>query len=449
MKKIKDLPESSFLKLFLFLFGCAFLLAAVVVPDRAHIFLGMEQILSQPCKVPTNYFAVGGFSATFFNMGLVCLMCLGLYVVFKAELNNTATLAVILTTGFGSWGIHIQNIWPTIWGTMLYCRVHKKPMKNYVSAMLFTTGIAPLITDLLIRHPFDTVMGHSARGLLMAVVVGMVSGFFVPAGLSHAPNVHKGYNLYNAALPVGMAAFMLQAILFNTMGIELPSAPPAATLKIASHIIANTFCGILFGLAILAALAMGCSPKKYWAFVSSRKHAPSVTGLYGNDVFLMNFGVFGLFILGYYNLVGATFNGATFGVMFCMLSTCNSGSHPLNAWPMLLGYVAASAVMEHISGLAGGNFTYVINAQSILIGACYSNGMTPIVDKYGPVLGFVAGVLHFLLVTSVPLLHGGYCLYNGGLTAAFICLMLMPTAEELIPTREQRRLKRAQKKSKV
>ena len=162
----------------------------------------------------------------------------------------------------------------------------------------------------------------------------------------------------------------------------------------------------------------------------------------------MNFGVFGLFILGYYNLVGASFNGATFGVMFCMLSTCNSGSHPLNAWPMLLGYMVASPLMHWLSRLVGGHFIYVINTQSILIGACYSNGMTPIVDKYGPGLGFLSGILHFLLVTSVPLLHGGYCLYNGGLTAAFICLILMPTAEELLPTREQRRLRKAEKAAK-
>lgn len=195
MKKIRDLPESSFLKLFFCFFAAAFLLAAVIAPDRAQIFTGMEQILSQPCKVPTNYFAVAGYSATFFNMGLVCLMCFGLYLAFRAELNNTATMAIILTTGFGSWGINIQNIWPTIWGTMLFCIVKRKPMREYVSTMLFTTGIAPLITDLLIRHPFDSVVGYSGKGLLLAIAVGVVSGFFVPAGLSHSPSVHKGYNL--------------------------------------------------------------------------------------------------------------------------------------------------------------------------------------------------------------------------------------------------------------
>ena len=446
MKKIKNLPENNFLILFFLLFSLAFLIASLVAPDRAFLFEGMEQILTQPCKIPTNYFAVGGYSATFFNMGLVSLACLGLYRIFRAELNNVATLAMMLTVGFGSWGIDILNIWPTVFGTMLYCVVKKRPMKNYVSAMLFTTGIAPLISDLLTRYPYETTVGFTPQGAVLAIVVGLVSGFFIPAGLTHAPNVHKGYNLYNAALPVGMGAFILQAILFTTLGVKLPGAPAAETLKVASRFGANLFCCVLFGLAIVAALAMGCIPKAYWGFISNKKRNMSITAGFGNDMFLMNFGVFGLFILSYYNLVGATFNGATFGVMFCMLCTCNSGSHPLNAWPMLLGYMVASPIMSHFSGVAGGNFAYAINAQAILIGACYSNGMTPIVDKYGPLVGFFAGILHFLLVTSVPALHGGYCLYNGGLTAAFICLLLMPTVEDLLPTREQRLQNRNDKK---
>ena len=72
-------------------------------------------------------------------------------------------------------------------------------------------------------------------------------------------------------------------------------------------------------------------------------------------------------------------------------------------------------------------------------------GFNPLTDL-APVAQTSWGQL--LLVTSVPLLHGGYCLYNGGLTAAFICLILMPTAEELLPTRKQRRLRKAEKAAK-
>lgn len=70
--------------------------------------------------------------------------------------------------------------------------------------------------------------------------------------------------------------------------------------------------------------------------------------------------------------------------------------------------------------MAGGNFTFVINAQAIAVGLCFANGLSPITSKYGWFWGMVAAVMHYFLVTSVPNLHGGFCLYNGGFTAAVI-----------------------------
>ena len=111
MKKISNLPEDKFLKLFFALWSTAFLIAACCMPDRGTMFTGLWQILSQPSKVSTNYFAVGGYAATFLNMGLVGLLCLGLYCLPGAVATNASTLAFILTVGFCSWGINILNIW--------------------------------------------------------------------------------------------------------------------------------------------------------------------------------------------------------------------------------------------------------------------------------------------------------------------------------------------------
>ena len=76
MKKIKNLSEANFLKLlFAFLSAC-FLIAAVCMPDRSTMFSGLWNILSQPSKISANYFAMGGYAATFLNMGLVALISL-------------------------------------------------------------------------------------------------------------------------------------------------------------------------------------------------------------------------------------------------------------------------------------------------------------------------------------------------------------------------------------
>ena len=447
MNKLKNLSEGSFLKLlFAFLTG-AFLIGAVCMPDRGQMFTGLWQILSQPSKVSTNYFAVGGYAATFLNMGLVALISLGLFVVCKGTPNNVSTLAFILTLGFGSWGINILNIWPTILGVVIYGMIKKEKMGSLVNAMLFSTGIAPLITDLLIRYPHAEVVGFNLPGLLVALLVGFVIGFFLPAGLAHSPKVHKGFDLYSAALPIGMTAFFLQATLFKTMGVALPAAPSADTLQVASPLIVNIFCCTVFGLCIVFAFLLGCKPKDYWRLLSDPATVNNFSSTYGNATFLMNVGVYGLFILGYYNLVGATFNGVTFGIIFCMLACCNSGSHPGNVWPIMLGYVVSSFVFGWLSQLAGGTFTGAVNAQAICVGLCYANGLSPIADKYGWRYGFIASVMHYLLVTSVPTLHGGYCLYNGGFTAALICLILVPELERFFKTKDERKEARLAKKN--
>ena len=439
MKKIKNLSESDFLKLFFAFFTLVFLVAAVCMGDRGSMFTGLWQIMSQPSKISTNYFAVGGYAATFLNMGLVSAICLLLFLVFKGTLTNVSNLAIILTVGFASWGINILNIWPSIFGVMIYGFVKKEKLGSLVNAMLFSTGIAPLITDLMIRYPNAEAVGFNLEGILIALAVGFVIGFFLPAGLANSPKVHKGFDLYSAALPVGMTAFLLNATLYKTLGVALPAAPAAESLQVASRLTVNVFCCILFGLCIVFAFVLGCRPKDYWRLLIDPDLVTNFSSTYGNSVYLMNVGVFGLFILGYYNLIGASFNGVTFGIIFCMLATCNSGSHPGNVWPIMLGYIVASAVCGWISSLVGGNFAFAVNAQAICVGLCYANGLSPIADKYGWKFGFLAAVLHYLLVTSVPSLHGGFCLYNGGFTAALICIILVPELERFARTKDERK----------
>ena len=446
MKKLNKMSEGDFLKLFFAFISAAFVVAAFFMPDRAEMFPGLWKILSQPSKISANYFAIGGYAATFLNMGLVGLVGLLLFIVFKGTPNNASTLALVLTVGFGSWGINVLNMWFSMLGVLLYGLVKKEKLGGLVNAMLFSTGIAPLITDLLIRYPSAEYIGFNWLGLGLAVLVGLVIGFFLPAGLAYSPKVHKGFDLYSAALPIGMTAFFLNATLFKTMGVALPKALSdidPTTMQVASQSTANIFCCIVFGLCVVGAFAMGCKPKDYWNLLKDPNLVTNFTSTYGNATFLMNVGVFGLFILGYYNAVGATFNGITFGIIFCMLSTCNSGSHPGNVWPIMLGYVAASTVFGWIAPLLGGPFTLGINAQAICVGLCYANGLSPIADKYGWKYGFLAAGMHYLLVTSVPNLHGGFCLYNGGFTAALICMILVPELERFTKTKDERKALKA------
>ena len=450
MKKLNNLSESSFLKLFFLFVSLCFVVAAFIMPDRSTAFSGFYKILTSTCKVSTNYFALGGYAATFLNMGLVGLFCWALCWLPGAKAVNVTNFGFLLTVGFGAWGINPLNMIPTILGVLLYALVKKEKAGSLVNAMMFSTGIAPLISDLLLRYPNTEMVGFNPLGLGLALFVGLVIGFFLPAGLAFAPNVHKGFNLYSAAVPVGMTAFFLRTVLYNVMlGKKIGDVSALSSmgaLDVQSWPATNIFCFVLFGLCILFALLMGCKPKDYWNLLKDSGFGANFATKYGNAPFLMNVGVFGLMIVAYFNLAGLidgkeVWTGMTFGIVFCMLCTCDSGSHPGNVWPIMAGYMVASFLFGWIFKLLGGEtYSLTIGAQAILIGLCYANGLSPIAGKYGWPLGMLASGLHYLLVTAVPDMHGGFCLYNGGFTAALICLMFVPQLEKFCKTKEERAL---------
>ncbi|MBQ7871618.1 MAG: DUF1576 domain-containing protein [Oscillospiraceae bacterium] len=143
MKKINNLPQERFLRLFFAFISLCFLVAAPFMPDRANMFSGLWKILTGTCKISTNYFALGGFAATFLNMGLVGLLCTALCFLPGAKPNNVSTLGVLLTIGFASWGMNLLNMIPTMLGVCLFCLVKKEKLGSMSNAMMYSTGIAP------------------------------------------------------------------------------------------------------------------------------------------------------------------------------------------------------------------------------------------------------------------------------------------------------------------
>ena len=455
MKKLNQWQEAKFLRLFFACLSVCFLIAAFCMPDRSTMFTGLWKLLSGTCKISTNYFAQGGYAATFLNMGLVGVICTALVCLPGAKPNNVTTLGVILTIGFGSWGINPLNMVPTVLGVCLYALVKKEKLGAVSNAMLYSTGIAPLISDLLFRYPGTEYIGFNGLGIALAIFIGLVIGFFLPAGMAHAPNIHKGYDHYSAAVPIGFTAFFLRSALYTVLlGQKTSELSTMAALDVASWMNTNIFCLVLFALCIVFALLMGCTPRDYWNLMKDSGHGVCFSTKYGNATFLMNVGVFGLMILGYFNLAGAldgrnVWTGMTFGIVFCMLSTCNSGSHPRNVLPIMLGYIISSYLFAWLGKLLGNDsFALTIGNQSILIGLCYANGLSPITGKYGWGYGMLAAGLHYLLVTAVPDMHGGFCLYNGGFTAALICLLFVPQLERFCRTKEERKAAKLEKAAK-
>ena len=426
------------------------LLAAVISAilyrwSASDVFAGLGRICTQSGQTVKSYFdsSYGGFGGTFLNAALVCAVCLGIYCLPGSKPDGVSVLAFFLTAGFCFWGTTILNIWFSFAGVLLYCLVMKKKPGAMANAFLFSTGLAPLITEMLFRYPGEAWHGFTGLGIVLALAVGIFIGFIFPAVLPHSPQMHKGYDLYNAAVPIGLIAFFLRSLLYK---IFTPAPPASENIGLADSFVPVSvgFCLVVFALAVVWGLALG-GGKDYGRLLRDSGYNVDYGAKYGSGAAILNFGVYGLFIVLYYLLVGAKWNAATLGCVFCMVCCCYKGSHPANVWPIMVGYVAASYAAKFVCGLTGAEHTLMANAQAIVIGLCFANGLSPVTGVYGWLAGVVFGMIHYTFVTCVPLLHGAFCLYNGGFTAAFTCFLFIPVLEHFCKTKKERKELRARK----
>ena len=440
MANQKNLNTVNVIRIFLLASSAAYLIGAIAAPDRGQMLTGLAQILMSPAQLTKDYFEIGSISGTFLNVSLVGFVCAAMTCLPGAAVSGLTVAAYFLTTGFSFWGINFLNMWPFFLGVMVHALVRKEPFPKYVNLAMFATALCPLASEMLLRYPgSEEVRGVTLGGAALMLAVGMLIGFLTPAMAAHSPSVHKGYDLYSAALPGVLLGLFAVAALYKTLGHDVPAI--AATLGDSHPGVVWTFCIVFFALCVLAGFWLnGKSFKGYGALLRDTGHKSDFAAKYGPGLAIMNVGVYGLMILAYYIFVNALmgvpfngFNAVTIGIVYCMVCFGANGAHPGNIWPIMVGYVVFSfAATTFLGGV------FPVNAQAIMVGLCFASGLAPIAGNYGWWAGVLAGGMHYLLVTSIPAIHGGFSLYNGGFTSLLVAVILVPQLETFCKTKEQR-----------
>ena len=247
--------------------------------------------------------------------------------------------------------------------------------------------------------------------------------------------------LYNAGPAAGFLAFLIFCILYKSPGVPQPEN---TKLGDGYQLFVSVFFLVVFLLCLAAAYMMDKSCfKNYKALWKSDGYKTDYTEAFGMPVTLVNVGIYGLFILLYYNLVhgmtmvdgslvftGAKFTGATMGAIMCMMAFSAQGAQPRTVFPIMIGYAIASFLpfLMYVGGVVPEQ-SWTLTTQGILVGLCFASGLAPVAGKFGFFAGVLAGAVHAILVTTVPQLHGGFCLYNGGFTAGIVAFLVVPVLE--------------------
>lgn len=427
--ELRKLDAGRVLRAAMCAFAAACLAAALLAPDLNEIFTGLGRIVSQPAQLTKDYFKpeLGSISGSMLNFALVSALCCALMFLPEAKVTGATVLAFFLTVGFCSYGINIVNVLPSMLGTLIYARIKRQPFGRFINFAMFSTALAPLISEVLFQYPTTgRLHGVTPLGVGLALLIGAVVGCAMPPLCAHSPAFHKGYDLFNAGPAAGFLCALLYAVMYRTLGVEAPAI--VASLGEGNRLFANAFCIAFFALCAACGLALNGGLGDYGRLLRDSGYRVDFTAKYSAGANLLNLGVYGLFIMLYYNLIGATFTGVTMGVVFCMVCCACNGATPLNVLPIMVGYFLASRFGAT-----------PLNAQGIVVGLCFASGLAPIAGEYGFLAGVVGGVLHYCLVTIVPVLHGGFNLYNGGFTAGIVCFLYVPILEHYFRPRGARR----------
>ena len=395
------------------IFSLFFIIGGFGTAGTADLIEGLRIIVTSPAQLTCDYFALAGMGATYLNAGLVGLACIAVLLLSGFQMNHLSLMAFFLTTGFSFFGMNILNIWPCILGTWLFSVVDRTPFKNHVNIALFATSLSPFVSEGIFRHPaFHTWPSKIAFG----VTLGIVAGFLLPILCKHAPSLHKGYSLYNAAAVSGFIGILLLSFMYRATGFEIPS---------------NTLIGESYFTIVPTFSAMMClTLVVYGYFINHRSfdgfseliiqtgYQCDYTAKFSVGLTAANIGFVGLCAILYYVLIDAGMTGPTMGCIICLMAVAPCGAHVINVVPIMLGYMLSSTFAA-----------FELTTPATIVGICFAAAMAPIPGRFGLPCGVIAGLLHACMVTTVVTFHQGFCLYNGGFTCAVTCIILVPVLE--------------------
>ena len=460
LKKTSHFIYSNTLYIIMVLFTLMFFMMAIVYSLINNCFFdiidGFARILRTPAQCTHDAFSIS-VPGAFFNTGMCGLLIL-VYILFFGEIkkvNSSTIAAFFLSVGFGTWGMDIFNMLPPMLGIMIVMGLRKKDLSDKVNLGIFSTALSPLLTEVMLRWPdYKTTingieivtssanvtnLSFKPMGVVVAMIIGLIIGFVYPAVSKHASKMHLGYSLFNAGPAAGFLCAIFVGLLFKVTNIAIPTNGPSYAKEeflfvFISYSIMFVIC-FIYGL-LIEPNAIG----KYIKLIKDHGHSSDFIEKYGIGAVLINFAVYGMFILLFYTLMrylfGAKFGGPVVGVIFGAMTWVAAGAHPLNVLPIGIGYILMSLFSTVVCPLLDiGNDAGRLGMESvpILIGFAYATGMAPITGHYGALAGIIAGMLHFAIVTLTPNLYGGFNYYNGGMTAALVVFEFVPVLEEYWP----------------
>ena len=442
-------------KFFIVLLNLSFFIATPIAKaisgmSNEQFFSNLWDIFTGPSKLVTDYFSLGGIASTLFNAGICGLACTLIITISRVRANSTTFAAYILVIAHCFYGLNFINMWPPFIGVIVYCFVTKKSPRDNLHIAMFSTALAPFISDFLFYYPPGNSLKigeFSVLGIAMSIAFGILAGFLVPALLPGTASMHRGFNMYKAGLAIGILGIFVYCFLYKSFGIsphETGFGAGAGYEEFGSmyYLFMNVFFATIFLSALLLGFFLnGRSFRNYRKLTACAGYGMDYADKFGMPLCLINFGFYGFCILAYLNVIfwlpsvfpflpeGVAFTGPTVGVVFAALTFSADGQHSKNVAPIALGYTLLFVLVCSICLIAGADIPWTLSTQAYINGLAFATGLCPIAGSYGFKYGVLAGIVSAIICTSTSAMHGGFVLYNGGFNAGLTALIFVPVLD--------------------
>ena len=425
--------------------------------EYADFWKNFFRILTSPSNLVTDYFNLGCLASTLFNAGLCGLSCNLMILFSKTKANAKTFAAYILVIAHCFYGLNFLNMWPPFIGVLIYCLITKHPVRKNLHITMFSTSLAPFISDLLFRYTVGQfhlgAIRLSVPGVIFAIIFGTLAGFIVPALLPGISTVQRGYNMYQAGLAVGIFGICAHALLYRTFGFSSPDVvirdnPVYDSFNNSYILFMDIFFLIVFLFTLLLGFFMnGRTFHGYSVLLKCTGYGLDFSEKLGMPVCFINFGFYGLCILAYLNIIfsipelltlifpdiilpaSAGFTGPTVGAVFAALTFAADGQHPRNVASIVLGYAVLWLSVCVVFTVLQEPLPWLLSTQAYVSGIAFATGLCPIAGRYGWKKGLFAGMIHAIICTSTSSMHGGFVLYNGGFTSGLTALIMIPVLD--------------------
>jgi|GEM_PF-1223714 len=439
---------------------------------------GIWRIMTSPALLTHDYIAMVGVGPSFINSGLTGLLMLGFFKFAKLPGSGPQMGVLGLVMGFAFLGKNPANMVPILLGALLFSAFTKKSgeslrdtYKGHVTFAGFSTCLAPIVSQAAFLSIGGVAISTGA-GIALGIALGLIIGFVINAMAVFIRKSHEGLNLYNIGWGAGLIAIGL-TVVYTMIGVDRfgPGTPAfdgitagyalggqaldaygnPYFLSVAGHYdvflyVYLVFVAIYFlAMGVLNGGKIGNLKETLYLKAGDSKFINNMYAKYGPGpvylamgflgvmalVILLGFGAFGAGGTGF----GIYLNGPILGAIISMIGWGGFGKAVANAFAIIVGVIAGALVRYFVSPQffrdGVGIFEYFTTQSVIWTSAFWGTCLSPMARFFGWKWAIPIGMVHFAFALSIAPFHWGQNLYNNGLAAGFVCVMMIPIIRAL------------------